>query len=306
MISERVIPILHRNASEGTGILIDDRDACERSIAIFASTDRNRLLTESPIPLYDQLSRVLRRFIEEEQLQPGDRFPAELAIAAQFGVSRLTVSRAIQVLVDQGWLERVRGRGTFVRVQHPVDLALLSENLSLTEQFPQEAALRTDLIERKVIRPSSKLTCALALPFNARVLFLRRLRFVDDCPVMVCDAHLCAKRFSDLGKKKLVGGSLYATLEHHYGLTVERSERRVEANEVIDPEVAELLRIPLFSPILRLTGLTFVEGETKPIEQMTAYVRERVAFKSTVRREPGRGESERRIAKADRSERPSK
>jgi len=250
----------------------------------FRASVRNHLLTESSIPLYDQLGRVLRRFIEEEQLEPGDRFPAEETIAAQFGVSRPTANRAVQELISQGWLVRERGRGTFVQNQHIVDLALLSENLSLTEQFPRDAELRTEFIERKILKTEQRVAQAIGLASDAPILYLRRLRFVDERPVMVCDTYLPEARFAGLDRRAFVRGSLYATLEEKYGFTIERSERRVEAEDVIDPAVAELLRVPLFSPILLLTGLTFVEGEEQPIELMTAYVRERVAFKSTVRR----------------------
>jgi GntR family transcriptional regulator len=250
----------------------------------FGASVRNHLLVESSIPLYDQLGRVLRRFIEEEQLEPGDRFPAEETIAAQFGVSRPTANRAVQELINQGWLVRERGRGTFVQNQHIVDLALLSENLSLTEQFPRDAELRTEFIERKILKREQRVAQAIGLAPDAPILYLRRLRFVDERPVMVCDTYLPEARFAGLDRRAFVRGSLYATLEEKYGFTIERSERRVEAEDVIDPAVAELLRVPLFSPILLLTGLTFVEGEEQPIELMTAYVRERVAFKSTVRR----------------------
>lgn len=259
-------------------------DARGASKEPFGASVRNHLLAESSIPLYDQLGRVLRRFIEEEQLEPGDRFPAEETIAAQFGVSRPTANRAVQELINQGWLVRERGRGTFVQNQHIVDLALLSENLSLTEQFPRDAELRTEFIERKILKMEQRVAQAIGLAPDAPVLYLRRLRFVDERPVMVCDTYLPEARFAGLDRRAFVRGSLYATLEEKYGFTIERSERRVEAEEVIDPAVAELLRVPLFSPILLLTGLTFVEGEKQPIELMTAYVRERVAFKSTVRR----------------------
>lgn len=254
----------------------------------FGASVQNHLLVESSIPLYDQLGRVLRRFIEEEQLEPGDRFPAEETIAARFGVSRPTANRAVQELINQGWLVRERGRGTFVQNQHIVDLALLSENLSLTEQFPRDAELRTEFIERKILKTEQRVAQAIGLAPDAPILYLRRLRFVDERPVMVCDTYLPEARFAGLDRRAFVRGSLYATLEEKYGFTIERSERRVEAEEVIDPAVAELLRVPLFSPILLLTGLTFVEGEKQPIELMTAYVRERVAFKSTVRRHAAR------------------
>jgi len=256
----------------------------EDGFEVFAADVRPQLVAESSIPLYNQLGRFLRRFIEQVELEPGDRFPSEEQIAAQFGVSRPTANRAVQELISQGWLERERGRGTFVRNQHIVDLALLSENLSLTEQFPRDAELRTDFIERRILKDRESVAHVLGLPTEASILFIRRLRFVDEHPVMVCDAYLAAERFPDLDRKMLVRGSLYATLEEKYGFTIQRSERRVEAEDVVDQAVAELLQVPLFSPILLLSGLTFVEGEERPIELMTAYVRERVAFKSTVSR----------------------
>ena len=250
----------------------------------FVKGAKDQLVGDASIPLYHQLARMLRRFIEQGGLQSGDRFPAEETIAAEFGISRPTVNRAVQELMDQGWLSRERGRGTFVQNQHIVDLALLSENLSLTEQFPRDAELRTDFVERRILKRKESVAQALGLPADAAILFIRRLRFVDEHPVMVCDAYLEANRFPDLDKKTFVRGSLYATLEEKYGFTVERSERRVEAEDVVDQSVAELLQVPLLSPVLLLTGLTFVEGEELPIELMIAYVRERVAFKSTVRR----------------------
>jgi len=251
---------------------------------VFVESTKNQLVGDASIPLYHQLARMLRRFIEQGELQPGDRFPAEETIAAEFGISRPTVNRAVQELMNQGWLSRERGRGTFVLNQHIVDLSLLSENLSLTEQFPPDATLRTEFVDRKVLKTEPQVVEALGLASTASILYLRRLRFVDERPVMVCDTYLPADRFQDLDRKVFVRGSLYATLEEKYGFTVDRSERRVEAEEVVEQAVAELLQVPLFSPILLLTGFTFVEGEDPPIELMRAYVRERVAFRSTVRR----------------------
>ena len=268
--------------------MIMARGAEDSSFGAFVENVRNQLVGESSIPLYAQLCRMLRRFIEQEELQPGDRLPAEETIAVQFGVSRPTANRAVQELIDQGWLARERGRGTFVQNRHIIDLALLSENLSMTEQFPQDAKLRTEFIDRKILKTKQRVAHAIGMAADAPILYLRRLRFVDEHPVMVCDTYLPADRFTDLDRKAFVRGSLYATLEEKYGFTIERSERRVEAEEVVDQAVAELLQVPLFSPILLLTGLTFVEGEEQPIELMTAYIRERVAFKSTVRRRTAR------------------
>jgi len=148
------------------------------------------LSAESTVPLYHQLYRLLKRFIEQGNLEPGDRFPAEETIAAMYGVSRPTANRAVQELISNDWLARERGRGTFVRGKQLIGLALLSNNLSLTEQFPPDALLKTQILARTVLEGPKDTVSRLGLPRGSQVLFFRRLRSMNDRPVMVCDAHL--------------------------------------------------------------------------------------------------------------------
>ena len=256
----------------------------EPRLSEYATRETALLAPDSSIPLYYQLYRLLKRFIEIAPLHEGDRFPSEEVISTAFGVSRPTANRAVQELVDQGWLARERGRGAFVQDKRFVGLSLLSENLSLAEQFPPDASLETTFILRDVITSEPHVAQILHLPDDAPLLFIRRHRKVDGQPVMVCDSYLPAARFPDLKESMFIRSSLYATLEEKYGYEVERSERKVVAQEVIDQQVAELLGVLPFSPIIYFTGLTFVRGENDPIEYMRSYVRECVAFTNTVYR----------------------
>ncbi len=73
-----------------------------------------RIDRETPVPLYHQLAEQLSAAIANGQLQPGDAFENEVAMADRLGLSRPTVRRAIQELVGQGLLLRRRGLGTTV------------------------------------------------------------------------------------------------------------------------------------------------------------------------------------------------
>jgi len=256
----------------------------ESKLSEYATRETALLALDASIPLYYQLYRLLKRFIEVASLRESDRFPSEEMISTLFGVSRPTANRAVQELVDQGWLARERGRGAFVQDGSFVGLALLSEHLSLTEQFPPDATLETTFIGREVTTSQPQFSEALCLPAEEPLLFIRRLRRVDNKPVMVCDSYLPARRFENLVEASFVSGSLYATLEKNYGYAIERSERRISAQELLDQQVAELLGVPPFSPVLLFTGLTFVKQQNDPIEYMVAHVRECVAFTNTVRR----------------------
>jgi len=261
-----------------------DIQEIENRLSEYATRETALLAPDASIPLYYQLYRLLKRFIEIGSLREGDRFPSEEVISSSFGVSRPTANRAVQELVGQGWIARERGRGAFVQDKTFAGLSLLSEHLSLTEQFPPGTTLETTFIMRDVIPCESHLAELFHLPKSASLLFIRRLRQVDGKPVMVCDSYLPAEKFVNLGESTLVRGSLYATLEERYGYVIERSERKIVAHEVIDQQVAELLGVLPFSPILYFTGLTFVRGMEDPIEYMRSYVRECVAFTNTVYR----------------------
>ena len=261
-----------------------DIQEVERRLSEYATRETALLAPDASIPLYYQLYRLLKRFIEIAPLHEKDRFPSEELISSSFGVSRPTVNRAVQELVGQGWLARERGRGAFVQDKTFAGLSLLSEHLSLTEQFPQNFALKTTFVLRTVIASEPHVAELLHISDDEPLLLIRRLRQVDGQPVMVCDSYLPAERFADLKESTFVRSSLYATLEEMYGYVIDRSERKIVAHELIDRQVAELLGVLPFSPILYFTGLTFVQGEDDPIEYMRAYVRECVAFTNTVHR----------------------
>jgi len=254
----------------------------EELLANFAKRTQAQLVGDSQIPLYFQLARVLQMFIRENLLQPGERFPSEEAVGICFDVSRPTVNKAIQELLTQGWLYRIRGRGTFLKEDPRVRLALLGASMSPTEQFSPKD-LHYKFVQRRRVRADLQIAQSLRLEPGAPLLFMRRLRLIHDHPLLVCDSILSIERFPGLVKQSLIQGSLYTTLEQVFNCPIVRSERCVEASEVIDQEVATLLEIPLLSPVLLLTGTTFTKGN-EPIEYMRSYLKEGVSLESTVRR----------------------
>ena len=245
-------------------------------------------LFESPVPLYHQLSRVLQRLIQDEALQPGDRFPTEEAIAKCFTVSRPTANKAVQFLIDEGYLSRDKGVGTYVKEKPLVEFTFLLDSLSFAEQFPPDVPIRSELIWSKTVAATRKVAKALDLEPEAPTVLMRRLRFVHNRPLMVCDSQLSAERFPDITKQKFVRNSLYATLAESYNCPILYSDRYAVAYEVTEQEVAELLGIQPFSPVLMITGVSFTQGN-RPVEYLRTFLREGSVLKTTVRRGAGKG-----------------
>ena len=139
----------------------------------------------SPIPLYFQVARHLEQAIETGQVPPGTRLDNEIELAEQLGLSRPTLRRAMQYLVDKGLLVRRRGIGTRVvqrKVRRPLELSSLFDDLAGSGQRPATQVLTNDVIPAPV-----DVAEALALAEGTPVIKLVRLRSASEQPI----AQLC-------------------------------------------------------------------------------------------------------------------
>ncbi len=139
----------------------------------------------SPIPLYFQVAQHLEQAIETGQVPPGTRLDNEVELAEQLGLSRPTLRRAMQYLVDKGLLVRRRGVGTRVvqrKVRRPLELSSLYDDLAGSGQRPA-----TQVLTNEVIPAPADVAEALSLPEGTPVIKLVRLRSASDQPI----AQLC-------------------------------------------------------------------------------------------------------------------
>ena len=113
------------------------------------------------MPLYFQVAQQIEHAISEGELAPGDRLDNEISLAEQFGLSRPTMRRAIQELVDKGLLVRKRGVGTQVvhgQVTRPVELTSLFDDLTSHHQTPT-----TVVLANEIVRASDEVAVMLAV-----------------------------------------------------------------------------------------------------------------------------------------------
>src|SRR5689334_10718815 len=105
----------------------------------------NTLDPEGSQPLYQQLQRALREAIEKRVLGPDDALPPERQLAADLGISRITVRKAIQALADEGFLEQRQGSGNFVSTRIDKNFAKLtsfSEDMRSRGRNPRSVWLK--------------------------------------------------------------------------------------------------------------------------------------------------------------------
>jgi GntR family transcriptional regulator len=147
--------------------------------------DTSRLVLDraSPVPLYFQVAQFLERRIESGELPPGMRLDNEIALAGQFGLSRPTMRRAIEYLVDRGLLVRKRGVGTQIvqpKVRRPVELSSLYDDLRAAGREP-----RTQVLSFVIEPPSEVVAEALSIGADSQVYSLERLRFTGREPLSI-------------------------------------------------------------------------------------------------------------------------
>jgi DNA-binding GntR family transcriptional regulator len=136
---------------------------------------------DSPVPLYFQVATRLQEMIESGVLPVGGKLENEIELAQRLGVSRPTMRRAIQYLVERGMLVRKRGVGTQIvhpKVRRPVELTSLWDDLAKTGRTP-----RTELRKLVAGPATPAMTGLLGVPEGLPVTWFERLRLADDEPL---------------------------------------------------------------------------------------------------------------------------
>jgi GntR family transcriptional regulator len=168
----------------------------------------NTLDPDGSQPLYQQLQRALREAIEKRVLGPDDALPSERQLAADLGVSRITVRKAIQGLADEGFLDQRQGSGNFVSTRIDKNFAKLtsfSEDMRARGRTP-----RSEWIKRSSGTVTPEEAMKLALSPGSLVYRFHRLRYADDAPMALEYATLSAAALPSL---ESVDHSLYDALE---------------------------------------------------------------------------------------------
>ncbi|PII82531.1 GntR family transcriptional regulator [Leucobacter sp. OLJS4] len=214
---------------------------------LFVDLDRN-----GPVPLYYQVSSRLEEAIRSGRIPAGARLENEISIGERLGLSRPTVRRAIQELVDKGMLVRRRGIGTQVvqgRVSRPVELTSLNEDLSRTGHAPT-----TEVLEVEREPASDEIAAQLGVEPGTEVTRIRRLRRADGTPMAILVNYL-PPEFSDLTAEQLSERGLYEILRAR-GIAIRIANQTIGARRTHGDE-AELLDIAKGSPLLTMDRVAF-------------------------------------------------
>jgi GntR family transcriptional regulator len=241
-----------------------------------------RLDTTSGIPLYVQVRERLRA--ELDQMEQGQPIPVEAELEKRFGVSRITIRRAVEDLASQGLLLRQQGKGTFV--QRPKLTHELSLITSWTDQlkrmgFVPGTAHRACTEET----PAPPVADALRLQPSEKVVRIQRVRLAQREPISYMINYIPSRLAPELTKRKFAQESLYELLENEYGLVAAMAVDTVGSRLATDEEAAAL-KIGRKAPVLSVRRLSYLEDGT-PMELAFVTSRgDRYQYEVTLRGRP--------------------
>jgi GntR family transcriptional regulator len=222
---------------------------------------------ESPIPIYHQISTGIINLIHSGVLAPNDRLPSENEFADWYSIVPMTVRQAMSELVKDGYIYRIRGRGTYVAprfLEHTLErLVSFSEDMRSRNLNPS-----SKILDFEVISAPSNIARIFHLSEGSNVIRIKRLRLANNEPVGFHDAYIAGVKFT---KEELEEtGSLYELLTQKEVVLTEGDDviEAVESNE----EMSELLKVRPGAALLRMTR-TSRDSSGRTIEYVEATYR---------------------------------
>jgi len=230
------------------------------------------------IPLYRQVQGGIEDMIRANPR--AKEIPlSDAQLAERFGVSRITVRRAVDELVDAGVLYRIQGIGTFVRQNKLKERLTLNSFLDAWTQKAGRFNVRVGVFER--MTAARNLAERLAVRPGAELVYVQRLRFQKEAIVAIDDRYMPAECCPRLTTQDIMTSSLVDYLRNREGIELDHGEMEIEARRA-DQREAKGLGIRRGQPIL-VRRMTFLTKKGEPVLTGTSIYRaDRVSYRLTV------------------------
>lgn len=206
----------------------------------FSMLERNQLNKKVPIPLYFQLKELIMAEIKDGEYKSGDPIPTEKDLSEIFEISRTTVRQAITELVQEGWLYRIKSKGTFVS-RPKINQSFVQALGSFNDQIIKSGRTpHTELLNFKVMTPPEHVAKELKLQEDDKVIYIHRKRCADNEPIVMVKTYLPYNKCSFVLEHNLAEESLYPILATNEVTHIYKIKRLIEAVNATEYDVKNL------------------------------------------------------------------
>lgn len=224
-----------------------------------------------PIPLYYQLKELIISEIKNGNYEENSMIPTEKEFSDIFSISRTTVRQAITELVQEGWLYRIKSKGTFVTYPK-VNQDFIQYLEPFNEQILRSGRIpSTHLLDFQVTEADEQTAEHLNISPGTKVFFLHRLRFADGEPIVLVKTFLPCDACPELRGHDFSKVSLYSVLGQKPSSRIHHVRRLAEAVAATE-EDSRYLGLAVGEPIHFFTSIGYNEAQ-RPVEYSLARYR---------------------------------
>src|SRR5580704_2156658 len=238
----------------------------------------------SPAPLYENVESALAAGIADGSLPPETQLPPEESLIDRFKVSRTTVRKAIQNLIERGLVEIRRGKGTFVTqpkiTQELTELTGFVEDMQALGRTPSAR-----LLDKRVVAADEVVAHHLALAPGTLVVRLQRVRLADGVAMSFDETYLPRGIGKNVADNDLEAEPVFALLEIKYDTPLVEAEYKLEA-AAADPVAAEALQVPTGSPIFLIERTSYTTSNRAVDYERLHYRGDLIRFVTRLARRP--------------------
>jgi DNA-binding GntR family transcriptional regulator len=220
-----------------------------------------KLEKDKPTPLHVQLSDIIREKIYSQEWGADMKLPSEHEFMSMYDISRGTVQKGIQLLVNEGLLTRIKGKGTFVTKPNIEQLSG-SSLLSFAESLRmQNINFETRVLGMDIIAANEICSRKLSIPLNSPVLFLRRVRATDSGPILYMESRLNLFTCPGLDKYDYSTTTLFSAIEEVSHKKISYAKVRYGAR-IAGRTRAEILECDEKAPVLNIDQVCYLEDNS--------------------------------------------
>lgn len=216
-----------------------------------------KLAGDSATPLYQQVANDLHEAIVNDVYHVGARVPTETELSRLYDVSRITIRKAIEMLVEEGLLAKRQGKGTFVQESHCA-LMVLDDRRTALNGFsascrqnglePGSTLLRREVVD---VPPAAREFFG----ENARLIAIDRVCTADETPIMIDHCLFAREGHEFLETAELENASLFDLIRNATGQCPHRDSAQMLSIQLADEQAAHTLSVPVGEPLFSLEGL---------------------------------------------------
>lgn len=221
----------------------------------------------SGIPLYRQLSQLLKDKILSGELAPKQKIPSEPELCSQYGISRMTVRLALEELRKDGYIYRMQGKGTFISL--PKIEQRLSSFYSFTDDIEKMGyKISKDIIHWGKKKAGKGLSAKLMISPDDGIFVIERILYCNEHPFAVETSHIPVRHCASLTKELVAEKGLYRSL-NSFGIYPNNATETFEA-VILDSKHKTLLKTADIAPGFFVKRISF--SSDMPIEYCEGYV----------------------------------